>query len=460
MQYARLGLDRFVQADYPQPALRCDLAFGTGPDPYAGLDQFGRIIDQRWWNPSSGQDVDRIQHGYDLLGNRLWRQNPVAAAMGVGMDELYSYDGVNQLATFARGQLASGQTALNSGTETFAQAWSLDPTGNWSEFQQDSTGSGSWDLDQPRTHNAVNEITAFGDVVGPQWSAPAYDLAGNMTALPQPNAPTTGFTCTYDAWNRLVLVVDAASGAVVAQYQYDARGFRTVSQSFAGAILTESRDYYYSDGWQVLEERVEEALADRQFVWGLRYIDELVLRERDTTGDGTLDERLFALQDPNWNVTALSDPTGAVVERYGYSAYGQPKFLTGEFVSNASSAYDVDTLYCGYGWDEIVGSYSVRNRVLWPHLGRWDRRDPVEYSAGDASVYRYCRNAPGGLVDPLGEADVTIATPTPTGPPFQISGQVPLSAASEITMAPGVLTTTSSFTLAPQLPADRDAIGR
>ena len=28
-------------------------------------------------------DVDRIQHGYDLLGNRLWRQNPVAASLGV-----------------------------------------------------------------------------------------------------------------------------------------------------------------------------------------------------------------------------------------------------------------------------------------------------------------------------------------------------------------------------------------
>ena len=23
-------------------------------------------------------------------------------------------------------------------------------------------------------------------------------------------------------------------------------------------------------------------------------------------------------------------------------------------------------------------SYLVRNRVLWSHLGRWDRRDPIE----------------------------------------------------------------------------------
>ena len=77
-QYARLGLEPVRSGRLPAAALRCDLAFGTGPDPYAGLDQFGRIIDLRWWNPSSGQDVDRIQHGYDLRaivcgGRTRWR---------------------------------------------------------------------------------------------------------------------------------------------------------------------------------------------------------------------------------------------------------------------------------------------------------------------------------------------------------------------------------------------------
>ena len=235
-QYARLGLSQFVQVDYPEPSLRYDLAFGTGSDPYAGIDQFNRVIDLRWWNPSTGQDVERIQHGYDLASNRLWRQNPVATAMGINVDELYSYDGVNQLATFARGQLTSDQTALVAGTETFAQAWSLDPTGNWSEFQQDSTGSGTWDLDQPRTHNAVNEITAFGDNAGPQWASPAYDLAGNMTGLPQPASPGDGFVCTYDAWNRLVSVTDVTSGQTVAQYQYDGRGYRTLRRPLRQAF--------------------------------------------------------------------------------------------------------------------------------------------------------------------------------------------------------------------------------
>ena len=44
-------------------------------------------------------------------------------------------------------------------------------------------------------------------------------------------------------------------------------------------------------------------VPDRQFVWGLRYIDDCVLRDR--SNGGTLNERLYAMQDANWNVVAI-----------------------------------------------------------------------------------------------------------------------------------------------------------
>jgi hypothetical protein len=152
-----------------------------------------------------------------------------------------------------------------------------------------------------------------------------------------------------------------------------------VAQTFASGVLNEARNFYYSDQWQVLEERAGRSAPDRQFVWGLRYVDDLVFRDRDTAGNGTLDERLYALQDPNWNVTAFfAASAGSAAERYQYSAYGEPTFLTGVFTRSASSLYEADTLYCGYRWDAIAQSYLVRNRALWAHLGRWDRRDPIE----------------------------------------------------------------------------------
>lgn len=91
--------------------------------------------------------------------------------------------------------------------KTTDQSWSLDPTGNWKQFREDDTGDGTWDLEQTRTANPVNEITGISATVGPTWVAPAYNRAGNMTTMPKVAGPTVSQTCTYDAWNRLVKVV-------------------------------------------------------------------------------------------------------------------------------------------------------------------------------------------------------------------------------------------------------------
>ena len=98
----------------------------------------------------------------------------------------------------------------SSGTGTFNQCWTLDATGNWKGFREDDTGSGTWDLVQSRTTNTVNEITGITNSTGTAWATPAYDANGNMTTLPKPAAPQSALTGTYDAWNRLVKLVDAA----------------------------------------------------------------------------------------------------------------------------------------------------------------------------------------------------------------------------------------------------------
>jgi hypothetical protein len=46
----------------------------------------------------------------------------------------------------------------------------------------------------------------------------------------------------------------------------------------------------------------------------LRYLDDLVLRDSILYTPS----RLYALQDPNWNMSAIIDTTGAVKERYAY----------------------------------------------------------------------------------------------------------------------------------------------
>ena len=136
-----------------------------------------------------------------------------------------------------------------------------------------------------------------------------------MTEIPQPVAPTSIYTAVYDAWNRLVSLT--AGATIVGQYAYDGANRRTTT-----VISETTRRFYYSPTWQVLEERLGTATtADRQFVLGRRYIDDVFLRDRGN-------ERLYIQQDPNWNTGSICDPAGACQERYCYSAYGQPSFFT------------------------------------------------------------------------------------------------------------------------------------
>ena len=290
------------------------------------------------------------------------------------MKDLYAYDGLQRLDDFDRGSLNAAKDAITS--LKFAQQWSLDATGNWSNFKQDDNGDGTWDLDQDRTANKVNEITGITETAGPAWTTPAYSRAGNMTTVPQPVDLTASYAAAFDAWNRLVTLTEGAN--TVQENEYDGLRRRTVRQDYTGGSLDETRHFYYSQTWQVLEERLNtSADPDRQFVWGLRYIDDCVLRDRDTTGDGTLDERLYAMQDANWNVTAVADTGGDIQERYAYQAYGQPLFLDPNYTSRTASSFDWETLFAGYRWDQSTELYLVRNRVLHPLTGTWVQRDPL-----------------------------------------------------------------------------------
>jgi RHS repeat-associated protein len=414
VSYQYLGLSSILDLTYPQPGVRGTYDVDpSAPGTYPGLDQFGRVVDLLWQNTATGAALDRVQHGYDRAGNRLWRQCPVATAAGQAFDELYPYDGVNQLRSFQRGSLAGGQTAIATGSENFAQQWTLDATGNWVEFQEDDTGSGTWNLDQTRTHDTANEIASFAATAGPTWAQPAYDHAGNMTLLPQPAAPTASFTCTYDAWNRLVKVVDASTSNIVATYAYDGRGFRVLRGGYTSGTLSERRHFYYNSSWQVLEERIEQTpipnpqslIPSSQYVWGLRYIDDLVLRDCATFIYGNLTERLYALQDPNWNVVAIADASGGISERYQYTAYGVLSVLSPAFASISATLYDWSYAFTGRPLDSATGLYDYRARPFGAGLGRFLGRDPMGYGAGDINLQRYVGGSPLVSTDPSGRGN-------------------------------------------------------
>ncbi len=189
------------------------------------------------------------------------------------------------------------------------------------------------------------------------------------------------------------------------------------------------------------------------------YIDSVILRDRDTTGDGTLDERLYYLQNWRSDVVALITDTGDQREQVRYEPYGTPFGLpagdidsdgdfdatdyagiTGAYdvrkdvnmdgsitFADTTAAYNINGLhtmgrgvassdavtnrkgYAGYEHlAELAGAkWDVRNRILISELGTWNRRDPLGYVDG-MNLYAYVMLMPIVVTDEMGE---TLAVP-------------------------------------------------
>ena len=154
--YTYLGLGTVVRITYPQPGVWLDLWGGTS-GVFAGLDLFNRVIDQRWQNgiTTTPADIDRYKYGYDLNSNRQWKQNVVGTpAVSGGLDEYYTMDHLDRLTDMQRGVLNSTFTGI-TGPPSMEQQWTLDATGNWSQFTTLSGGNPT--MTQGRASNAVNE---------------------------------------------------------------------------------------------------------------------------------------------------------------------------------------------------------------------------------------------------------------------------------------------------------------
>jgi len=377
VSYQYTGSSQPMQTTYNQPGLSLDYASG-------GLDRYGRISNHAW--KKGATDVVRIQHGYDYNSNRTYRNDTAALASGKNFDELYAYDGINQLTDMQRGQLDAAKTAIASGKKNYQDNFTFDKTGNWYTYKQDTTGAG-FSLTQGRSHSKANEIL----VVGGATTHVGNDANGNMTKVVKPDNWGANFTLVYDAWNRLVQVKDGVT--VVATYQYNGLNHRV--KKVASDV---TRYFYFNEQWQCLEERVGAATtADALYIWGLRYIDDLVMYRKGSTD-------YYSIADPNWNVVALTNTFGVVQERYTYSAFGKVNFFDAAFAVRSTSSCNVTRTFTGQVIDAETGLMLYRNRVYHPTLGRFLQRDPIGYKGRDVNLYRYVGNAPQISYDSFGLA--------------------------------------------------------
>lgn len=357
-------------------------------------------------------------HGNGLVTTRQYNRSDnyvtdidVAGKPGLSFD--YSYDAnKNPTSETTGGVMASySWTTSGGGTPAYDDEdrltyWERTAGAIRTMEWQQSAGQGlslegDWDnvklngTLQTRTHGAAHELTAIGA------AALTHDVKGNTTTN------TNGDTYTYDFDN---CMNTATVGSQIHEYAYDALG-RRVSKTVDSTgtptttvFVCASQPFEYSPhAGQVLGEYAAGQPSSnpaQKYVYAT-YIDEPVLKlDASETKHYYHTNRLF-------KVTALTDSSGNVAERYSYTAYGETTIHGPDAGGPALGSVLVTSAvanpygYTGRRFDDETGLQYSRARYYDAPLARFTSRDPILYVAG-LNVYQYVRNNPERFVDPLG----------------------------------------------------------
>jgi RHS repeat-associated protein len=227
------------------------------------------------------------------------------------------------------------------------------------------------------------------------------DVKGNITRSSLNLTPQSSpLALQWDFDNKLRSADLGNNNSVDVNFQYDALGRRVARTGTGGSVV------YVQHDQQTIADYPVGGVATtptNRYVYA-SYIDEPVVRKAAGTG-GTIH---YYHRNQQYSITAMTTSSGAVAERYAYTAYGQPTILNASGTVLTSSAFGNRYTYTGREWDETLGLHHFRARWMSPLAGRFLGRDPIGYWDG-LSLYR--SYIEGSNLDPLGYA-ILDAEPT------------------------------------------------
>jgi RHS repeat-associated protein len=120
-----------------------------------------------------------------------------------------------------------------------------------------------------------------------------------------------------------------------------------------------------------------------------------------TDNTATPAKTYYYYQDHEGSVTHVANGT-TLAEQYRYDAFGAPTIKDGSGNVITTSAIGNRFLFTGREYQSTFGIYEYRNRAYHPGLGRFISEDPKGFGGGDYNLFRYCKNDPEDLTDPMG----------------------------------------------------------
>ncbi|MBY0545918.1 MAG: hypothetical protein K2W95_01375 [Candidatus Obscuribacterales bacterium] len=214
----------------------------------------------------------------------------------------------------------------------------------------------------------ANNLNQYPAVAG---NACNYDDNGNMTSGPFTSA-------AFDVINRVTQIV---SGGITNNYLNDPLNRQAQKE------VDSTKTGFLYDGVQLIAEYNSGGSMLNRYIPGAR-LDEILVQIADPSGTPVT---TYLHQDRLGSTVAQSNSSGAVLNKYQYSPFGETPSLTGTLFGFTCQRYDSE-----------IGQYNYKLRQYAPGIGRFLQPDPLGFAAGDMNLYTYVNNDPANLADPLG----------------------------------------------------------
>jgi RHS repeat-associated protein len=314
----------------------------------------------------------------DYVYDELGRRRSVRMSGSAGALSLFVWEDDNDLAAVAH------DATNDTGDVVFAAAFNRagEPVA-----EDISNTNYLWKtaLTATATTNALNQFPSWQ--VNQQGAETlTYDANGNLHSW-------RGRWYIHDPDNRLREVRSgSASGALIAQYEYDGLGRRVRKTTYSPT--TTHTFYLYAGDSEIGEYGLNasnQSVLLRRFIPGPNPFETVAIIEAGTNAIKYLH------MDRVSTVVAASNSTGVIAdtERFAMSEWGE--VLPNQFIGQPFR-------FAGTRFDAETGFHYARARYYTPELGRFLQTDPVGYE-DSLSLYAYVRNDPLTATDPTGRQE-------------------------------------------------------